>query len=128
MDMGSLLLDMRRRWSLQQILWNPSHGQALHSQTPWLSPATTASHKRMASAHSLSPHKGFSLLSLILSFDFPLMCTVEIVCDFVCPEWGFDLAFNMGLEMRWSLWWQFVEESWVLEQISVRKAKTCWVF
>ena len=56
------------------------------------------------------------------------MCTVKIVCDFVCLEWDFDLAFNMGLEMRWSLWWQFVEESWVLEQISVRKAKTCWVF
>ena len=31
------------------------------------------------------------------SFD---VCTVEIVCDFVFLECGFDLAFNMGLEMR----------------------------
>ena len=74
MDMGSLLSNMRRKWSLQQILWNSSNGQALHSQIPWLSPVTRASHKWMASAHSLSPHRGFSLLSLILSLLIFLWC------------------------------------------------------
>ena len=38
--------------------------------------------------------KGFSLFWF--SFD---VCFIEIVCDFVCLEWGFDLAFKIGLEM-----------------------------
>ena len=95
MDMGSLLSDMRRRWSLQQISWNPSHGQALHSQTPWLSPMTTISHKQMASAHSLSPHKGFSLLSLILSLLIFLWCVHCWDCLWLCiSRMGFWFSFQ----------------------------------
>ena len=69
-----------------------------HNQTPWLPLVTTASHKRMDNALSLSlslsPHKGFFLFWF--SFD---VCFIEIVYDFVCLEWGFDLAFKIGLEM-----------------------------